>query len=320
MAAPSTYATARQLFTADLAANLFPDTSFISQALNWDEYANNRTVNFSQSGPTPGLIRNRNSTPLPAAANRVDVLRNYDLSEFQTVPTNIDWTEEQVLAYAKRQDVLRDHLLQVQTEIAQTVIFRWAPSGAVAGEIPLIRRTTGAARPATAVGGTGNRAAVTYADIVALRTILGVREVPNDGRRILVVPTGMMEDLLNINQFINTDFRVERPVMTGSVGMVLGFNIFESNVNPVYNNATNPVKQLYKADDATALRATAATDNEAIIAYHPSFVTRAKNPQQLVNMIEQHGRMEFSVTAIADGGPLYNSRLGIAALVQAAAA
>jgi Phage capsid protein len=319
MANPTSYATARQLFTADLAANLFPNTSFIANALNWDQYANNRTVNFSQSGPTPGVIRNRAATSLPAAANRTDVARNYNLSEFQSLPTNIDWTEEQVLPYAKRQDVLRDHLLQVQTEIAQTILFRWAVSGDVGGEVPLIRRTTGAARPATAPGAALNRAAVTYADVVALRTILSLREIPNDGQRVLVVPTAMMEDLLNISQFINTDFRVERPVMSGSVGTVLGFNIFESNVNPVYNNAAQPVKQLYKADDATVLRTTAATDNEAVIAYHPNFVTRAKNPQQLVNIIDQHGRMEFSVTAIADGGPLYNTRLGIAALVQAAA-
>jgi hypothetical protein len=320
MANPTTYATARQLFAADLAVNLFPDTSFVAQARNWDEYAKNRTVNFSQSGATPIVIRNRQTTPVPAAANRVDVARNYNLSEFQSAPVNIDWTEEQVLAYNKRQDVLRDHLLQVQADIARTLAFRWAPDGAVVGERPLIIRTTGGTRPATAPGATGNRLAVAYADLVRLRTVLSLRNIPNDGRRVLVVPSGMMEDLLSLNQIINVEFRIERSVMSGSVGFVLGFNIYESNATPVFdNNATSPVKQLYIPDDSVTLRAGAAADNDAILAYHPDYVTRAKNPEQLVNIIPQHGRLEFSVTAIADGAQFYNDRRGIASLVQTAA-
>jgi hypothetical protein len=319
MANPTTYATARQLFAGDLAQNIFPDTSFVAQARNWDNYANNRTVNYSQSGATPLVIRNRSATAIPAAANRVDVLRNYNLSEFQSAPTNIDWTEEQVLAYAKRQDVLRDHLLQVQFDVARTLAFRWAPNAAVPAEQQLIRRTTGGTRPATAPGATTTRLAVVYADLVALRTILSIRNVPNDGRRVMLVPSGMMEDLLALNQVINADFRIDRPVVNGAVGMLLGFNIFETNATPIYNNAAGQAaqKQLYLDDDSLTPRAAAVTDNDAILAYHPDFVTRAKNPEQLVNIIPQHGRMEFSLTAIADGAPFYADRRGIAALVQA---
>lgn len=79
------------------------------------------------------------------------------------------------------------------------------------------------------VGGTG----LDYAKILKAKKLLDEREVPMDGRTLLIgAQQGI--DALQINEFANSDFVNARPVPGGQPRQTfLGFNIVQSNRLPV---------------------------------------------------------------------------------------
>jgi hypothetical protein len=314
---PTSYATAQQLFLAELVRNLFSDNRFLLQSRDWSTYTNGKTVNFPQAGALPGVVINNDGTVALTPAGRADINRTYNIEEYQSIPTLVDWTEEMVINYAKRQDVIEAHKGQISDDMATRILFKWI-SGVPAANIV---RTSGADKAAVSPSATGTRKKATLADFAKLHTVLTNAKVPNDQRRCVVVPAYMYEDLLSITEFLRAENNPsDMTLNTGAISKALGFNVFVRDTTTIFNNASTPVAQSPKVDATLSYRTAAAADNQAIIAWHPAFVTRAISPQSKVSIIDAHGGTEVSATMLAGGHHLYSTMAGVAALVEAVGA
>jgi len=316
MASPSSYATAKQVFLADVVQNLFDDNSFLARSRNASAFANNKTVNWNQAGAKPEVIIDRDTTAL-TPAKRTDILRNFDLQEYQSQPTIIDWTDEYVINYSKRASVLEDHISQVSEDLALRILYNWI-SGASA-----IIRTTGTAKAGEAPGATGNRLGISYNDIINARKVLNKQNIPQLNRCMLI-SANTEATILALDEFKSRDKYGAMTMMDGAIGTIAGFSVFVRSSTTVFNNAATPVAKLFKANDTFTPAATAVTDNESSLFWSADNVVRAVSIEGVsgsrINIVPAHGADEFSLTLVAGGAKYRNAGEGIVALVEAASA
>lgn len=311
MPAPSSYNTAQQLFLADLVRNLYQNNAFLLRSRNWNAFTNGKTVNWNQSGAKPKVIINRSSTAL-APARRVDVLRSYDLDEYQTQPTIVDWTEEMVVNYALRADVIDDHVATSREDLAERILYHWANGASEVVE------SSGASRPAVMPGATGNRKGIAYKDFLKALEVLRSQSVV--GQMNCLVPSHLISDVYSIEQFISRDYLVRNnvPIQEGAVGRILGFDVFERAQGPVFDDSGNV--QLPKADDNEDGRLAVATDSASLLFWGSDYVTRSISTASNTSVVPAHGGVELSATLIAGGRKFRNGGEGIVAVVEAPSA
>jgi len=313
----------KQLFSTDIAKNLFASNSFLMDAKNDDAFVDNDKVNLPHAGATPSVVKNRNSFPA-TAAQRTDTATQYDLDEFSTDPIHIQHSEELVVNYAKRANVVEEMVLGLHEQIALEALFAWGRGGDSEnswGTKPeLIRTTSSATRPAAVnqIGGTGvtgTRKRIAKEDILKAGTILSRQNVPA-GNRCALITADMLEDLMLIDEFANSDYNNRRPLADGSYPesfTFMGFKFYVRSYGNVFNNAATPVQKLVGA-------ATAATDNNAALFWHRDFVRRAKGGVKTfvdTDVPEMYGDVISSLARAGFVGARSSSK-GIVNMVEAA--
>jgi hypothetical protein len=311
MAQPNTYGTAIEVFRRELCENLFSDAGFLEWSRNWSDSAIGKTVNWNESGATSGVIINR-SVCDETTAQRLDVLNSFNLDEYFSCPTLIEYTEEFVINYMKRESVLREHRLEVLQDISLRMLFNWSPTTA-----PQQVRTTGTAKTAAAPGAAGTRNRITLDDILSARNILNKQNIPMQGR-VMFLPSDMEKDMLSIEQFISVDYKSGQPIENGMIGTILGMPVFVHATGIVYDNAATPAPILPKADDSKVPYAGAVDDNQAAYIWHRDYVVRAVSPSSKVAIIDSHCGTEFSTTTIAGGSKYCTDERGIVAIIEQA--
>ena len=250
-----------KLFGRDIQKNLFPDNAFYKNSrLDGGINVNAKTVQVPQSGSEPSILTNPSSFPL-AITQRTDDTKEYSVDLLATQPIHIEDVNLMVINYDKRQDVLSDHTMALNTAVAGRMAYAWAPDGSNAAKI---LKTTGGTRPSSVSGGAAKKA-VTYDDIVALGAAMDLENVPEDGRYLLA-DAQMYSDLLKINEFISFDYK-EKAVSTGAIGTILGFTVYKRSTAVFYDDTFN----IKAYGDAPA-----TTDRGGILAWHKSFVRRAE--------------------------------------------
>lgn len=255
----------KEIWTADIASNIFPNNSFIVRSKDDSMYADNKRVHLPQSGTTPSVQVNRTAFPA-TASQRTDIVLDYDLDSYSTDPTHITDVDEVETSYEKRQSVISDHTGEINTAIADWILSKWAPTNATR-----LVRTSGATRPATAPGATGNRKKMTLEDFLKAKRILDADDVPSEGR-VVVIPSELYNDLLSLNAVISADKLGSAALPSGAVGRILGFDIYIRSKVLVFD--ATPAIVLPNA-------AGAAVNNHAALFYHPNFVRRALGPIKL---------------------------------------
>jgi N4-gp56 family major capsid protein len=251
-----------ELWVRDIASNLFADSSFMNRAKIDDEYLDGRVVHLPQAATKPNVEVNRATLPA-AAAQRVDTDETYDVDEFSTDPIVIKDTEEIETNYAKRINIIEEHIMAIRERVGSQVSHNWSPT--VAAQLI---RTTGAARAAFKTGQTGTRKAITKADIVNARRLMDRMDVPQQGR-VCLLDADMFSDILNIDDFVHADkIGGSGNLATGAVGRIFGFDVFVRSTVVLYDNAATPAKKAVGSLNA-------ATDNAASLFYQPMFVRRA---------------------------------------------
>lgn len=308
MATPSSYATAQKLFLATLVKNLFAKYPFLMYALNWNKYAVGNEVIYPQSGAKP---KSRINGKRGAASKRPDIRRNYFLDEVLTDPTIVEWTEELLINYAKRLDVLRDHMKVLELDIVMRIMYNWTKGASE------IIRTTGDVRPA--YQGTGNRHSANVNELFQVRKIFKKQGVPDDGRSIALVPVDLETDFTSQSIFRSKDTYPNMVLMNGALGRVAGFNVIPVPQTIVFNNAATPVAQIQKADDSSDERSVGNADNLSILCFHPDYVTRSISRKSKVSIIDTHEGVEVSTTTVAGGEVLRKDGEGVVVVVEKAA-
>lgn len=297
----------KKLFSKDIQKNLFPDNSFYKNSkFDGTAQADQKTVQIPQSGANPTAEFDPTSFPL-TIENRTDDVKEYSLHVFATRPQRIEVSNELVVNYDKRTDMLENVYKTINNNYAKFLLQAWAPDGDITSRII---RTTGASRPATV--GSGNRKKVILNDLLNAFEEMNGDDVEMDGR-FMVVSAGMYRDLLEINEFISVDYNRVQPLVNGSIGQILGIPVFMRSKGAVYDNAGAPLKKTWNAS-------VGADDNEAILIYHRDYVRRAEGTVTTFMNMNDPELLGHSFNAMIHAGGTYgrNDQKGIISIVQTA--
>ena len=142
---------------------------------------------------------------------------------------------------------------------------------------------TDAAQALLAGGTNVNVASLTkdniYSQIVAIRTAMSKANVPNDGKRYLLVTPDTVALLLTSPEFISASSLGDDVKQSGAIGKIAGFNVFEWN-------------------DSTA--------NLAMIAGHPRFATRVNEWSVGVHIQDLNGSGDYIGASAVQGRLVYD--------------
>jgi len=252
-------------FHSDITEALRLDNSFMQYAKNDDAFVNNNSVELPHAGTDPDIAIDRSSFP-GTISQRTDAATQYVLEELSTDPTHLQFSEELIVNYAKRQSITTQHSETIKDTKGDRCAYGWA-LGVVAAT-GKHRLTTGTAtRASDARGSTVTTAKVLVkADILAVKLLMDKDNVPQENRKMLL-PSSMMNDILLLDEFTRMDAYGKSNIPDGWVGRIFGFDVMTRTYVTQHATSTYAIK-----DPAAA---TAATDLAGGFIWHPSFVRRA---------------------------------------------
>lgn len=296
------------LFSSDLQEKLYPDNSFYKGAqVDAGAAENDKTVEVPQDEDGEAeVVVNPKVYPLEVISEE-DLKKSYDLDLLATKPQLVTDLNQALVSYDKRAAKLRKHANSLNTQVADRIMYAWGPTKA-----DFIRQTTGGTnRVAKAPGATGNRKRIAKEDIFYFFSMFNDLDVPTQGRR-MVIPAYMYEDLLLIDEFINGEkLRMRGDLSSGQIGEILGFRVYMRSQTTVYTEAATPVK---KAPGA----ASAVTDNQSALFFHPSFVRYAEGMAKVYINPDRGEYLGTTMNAkVRTGGMISRlSEIGVGALVE----
>jgi hypothetical protein len=298
----------REIWMSAIVEGLFADNSFLSKALNADEFVNmGRMVHIPNAGNPGNVVKNRASLPADVTV-RTDLDLTFNLDEYTTDPIRIPHADTVELSYNKRESVLRTERANLQDRVAGSVLFNWAPSGA--GNLIT---ASGASVPAYTPDATGNRTSLTKNDMLAAMTLFNEQDVPQEGRYSLLDARMYSQLLASLTANEAQAFYAAADVKTGVVGRLFGFNIMLRSKSLLYTGANAPKE--WTADGAAA-------DNAGALLWHENSVCRALGEVAAFENEKDptwYGDI-YSFLVRAGGRPMRNDVKGLAAIVQASAA
>lgn len=251
----------REIWQSDIVANLFKGNEFLKHAYNADQYVlEGKVVHIPQAGAKPKVVKNRTKFPAEAT-QRKDTDVTYSLDEYTSDPVHIPHADTVELAYDKRSSVLSETQAELNEKTADGLLRHWYPTKAANRLF-----TTGAVVAATAADATGNRKALTLADISKVAARMNKLNIPKAGRYALL-PTYMYQQLLDsMTEAQLAAFSRAVDEKEGVIGKLYGFTFHERS-------------DVFVTDAAGALKAeaaaSAATDCEAALFWQTNSVERA---------------------------------------------
>lgn len=300
----------KEIWENDIIESLWADNAFLNYAYNADQFVlQGKVVHIPQAGGSPGTKVNR--TNLPATVTqRTDTDITYAIDEITTDPVHIPHADTVELSYDKRNSVLTDTKSAINEAAAMNMLFRWSPTAAKA-----IIRTTGKDVEAHTDAATGNRKAITLADIKSAKKMFDKQNIPASDRYLLL-DADMYEQLtdeMTANE--QRDFLRVYDEKTGIFGQLYGFKVMMRSQVMRYTNVATPAPKNYDT-------AGTATDNAAALAWHKNSVERALGT---VNFYESLGDPTYYgdiySSLVRLGGRIRRAdNKGIVAIVQAASA
>ena len=296
----------KRLFLSEITEALRADNSFMQFAKNDDAFVNNNSVELPHAGSDPTIVIDRSSFP-GTISQRTDAATQYVLEELSSNPTHLQFSEELIVAYNKRVSIMEQHINALKEKKGDRCSYYWA-SGVDAAHR---RLTTGTAtRASDAPGSTVTTVKVlTKADILAAKLILDKENVPTSGRYLLL-PPGMINDILLLDEFTRMDAYGKSNIPDGWVGMIFGFNVLTRTYITSHATSTYTIK------DPEA--ATATTDLAGGIAFHRDFVRRANGEIKVFLDIDDPAYYGSIFSAAVRFGALAarNDKAGIVSLVE----
>lgn len=297
-----------EVWTTDIAENIYPDSSFIAQSIDESEFVDEHgAINSPISGVAPDVVINGTSFPVNPV-QRTDTNNRYVCDAFRTKPIFVQNIEEMEVSYNKRASVLRDHQESLMAQQANMVAYNWAAE--VAGQIV---RTSGDTRTAFVAGATGDRKKITLDDLLKAKRVLDNQDVPSEGR-VLLIPSEMYNDLLEIDNVIQANRHGKETLPSGAVDMLYGFAIYTRSSVVSYTNAALPLRRSPESGTAVDVAA-----NAAAICYHPSFVKHGKGTVKVFTDDDNptfYGSL-FSAESKLASTKRYTDGRGIVSIVEA---
>lgn len=300
----------REVWIKDVQENFYPDNSFAAKSVDDSAYVKDHTVHIPNAGAASKVVVNRSQKPA-SVTSRNDNELTYDIDELTTDPIYIPNIDTVELSYDKRQSVIANDRQQLQTEAAQTLLYRWA------GALKTVVTTTGTAKEAhTSDTATGYRKGIVKADIQKLNVRFNIDNVPQEGRYILldaVMYAQLLDDLTDkeLSAFLNS-----ANAQKGILGQLYGFSIMmRSSVLRTKIQSNKPVV-LPWSENAVA------TECAAGLAWQENCVSRALGEIKMFDRTDDptyYGDI-YSFLLRTGGSPRRYDKKGIALIVQDQAA
>jgi len=161
---------------------------------------------------------------------------------------------------------------QIETSIADWAAYSWCPTAS-----GLVVVTTGTARATSVTGLTGNRKAVTKADVVnAIKALRASNIFSLPGQKYALLTEDAYADLLKLDDFVDYNkLGVAGKIESGIIGRIFDVEVMTRN------NSLNHIGVLQSAAGANLSEAaTAATDRPVNLFWHEGFVSYGDAPAQ----------------------------------------
>jgi hypothetical protein len=297
-------------FTRDLQKILFPNNAFYRRSVTIGNGVDVAAATFEipQELAEPTVVIDPTSFPL-TVSEMVDASKNVGLSLIATMPTRLGDREALETAFDRRSSIVSRHNDTIDLRAAQIAINKWSQVDSAA-----IVRTTGDVKAASTTSATGTRKKLTKDDFIKANEILDRTELT--GKRIALISASMYADLLGISDFVDYNKTSNTSaLLTGSVGNILGIEIYKRGTAAIFTNDSTPVAKAAAAAGAT-------TDNEAMLIWVESAVgVVLGTPKVYIN----EGQAQYLGTiynnSVRFGATLMrNDKKGVVAVVQAAGA
>lgn len=256
-----------EIWRDTIIGNLFADNSFLSKAVNADEYVSGRNVHIPNAGRPSKTEKNR--TVVPAEAKkRDDKDVEYKMNEFTTDPIYIPNIETVELSYNKRESAISEDRAVLHEVVANDILLSWSPTKA-----SNILKTSGSAVKSHLNGSTGFRKSLTVSDFFRTMTLLNDKNVPQEGRYALL-DAFMYSQLLNsMTDKDSTAFHAAADVKNGVVGQLATFNVMLRSKSLIYKTDGTPLE--WEADDEDNPQTFEATDNAGALFWYKKHVCRS---------------------------------------------
>lgn len=296
----------KEIWIKSIVDGLWPDGSFMSKAVNDDQYVSNKTVHIPNAGSASKVEMDR--TVLPATSSkRTDAEITYDLHEFTTDPVLIQFTEELQLSYSKRESVIKEDRANLVNFIEEYMLQQWAPDS------DKIISTTGAGVQAHTDKATGSRASLTTDDVLVLMAKFNSEDIPQEGRYLLLDAFMYQQLIKSMSQNEMASFQACADLKNGVMGKFASFNVMLRST--VLRYATGGA--IKKKSDAGA-----ATDNAAGLAWYEGAVSRSKGEVKMFSSTDDPGYYGdiYSFLVNAGGAKRRTDKKGVWVIRQGAVA
>lgn len=290
----------KQIWLNSIVELLFANNTFAARSVNHSAFVTNKTVHVPNAGSAPNVVKNRSVFP-GTASQRTDYDLTYDINEYSTDPIHLQYSEEVELSYNKRESILKQMKSALADSVHTDLVASWVPSGyAKVG-------TSGAAAPAHTPSSTGNRQAMTKADVLAVKNIFDLDDIPQTGRCMLLDAVMYNQLMASLSDSEAASFNASVNAQRGILGNLYGFDFYMRSTVLRVNAA------------GTTLNPTAAaTTSAAGIAWQEDCVSRAEGEHKIYDDSDNPLYYGDVMSALVRAGGHYvrNDKKGVAVIYQ----
>lgn len=267
----------KEVWTGEVLRKFRKDTGFLSSIPDRSALVKNKTIHLVDLGVDPEVLLNNTQYPIDTVqANDADVV--IALERLDTKNTSIQSEYLRGLSYDVLVEYASTHGEVLQEKAGDRTLWNIAPASN-ATLTPVIK-TTGASN-----GEAQPRKRLTKADILRLKKIFDLNNVPRNGR-VLVLCPDHVADVLDFDEKFASQYM---NIREGEILKLYGFQVFEYAGNPIYTEATGAKKAF-----GTAF--VASTDSYASVAYYSQRVFKAMDvPEMFHKFAEDDPSLRASV-------------------------
>lgn len=254
----------KEFWLTEIQNEIFADNMFYSFAVDHSQYVTNKTVHVPNVNTQITVLTDDTSTFPALAQTRTDTELTYNMSEFKTLPFTVKNVDEAEFSYDKKRSILDQMNGALIDAVSNKTIYNWSYNLPAASKI----KTSGAGRAGYLSFQTGSRSGVTFNDFVNAMQVLDSQNVPVSGRKILI-SSGLLAD---VRKYLVASAIYAEPIVTkivndGSIGTIVGADVYIRSGNQVYFNPSGSTLEVTTS--------TGATFSDFILIWHPQFVSKA---------------------------------------------
>lgn len=290
----------KEIWLNSIVELLFADNTFAARSVNHSAFVNEKTVHVPNAGSAPEVTKNRSVFPA-SASQREDYDLNYTINEYSTAPIHLQHSEEVELSYNKRESILKQMKAALSDSVHADLVVSWIPSGfAKVG-------TSGAAAPAHMSSSTGNRQAMTKADVLAVKNQFDLDNIPQTGRCMLLDAVMYNQLMASLSESEATSFNASVNAQKGVLGNLYGFDFYMRSTVLRVNAAGTTI-------NPTA----AATTSAAGLAWQEDCVSRAEGQHEIFDDEDNPLYYGDVMSALVRAGGHYirNDKKGVCVIYQ----